>query len=125
MTKEKRDADYHDAHLDDSDEWEASGEEIEPKPSGMTVLSLRLPLAEFALLKQEAGRRQTSMSELARSALRFYLLPRATGSLSATSIHHLQVTTQVPTWVGGQAGPRTVQPLSSPAGQQLPLPTSS
>lgn len=125
MTNEKRDADYHAAHLDDSEEWEASGEEVEPRPSGMTVLSLRLPTAEFSLLKQEAARRQTSMSELARSALRFYLLPRATGSLSATSIHHLQVTTQVPTWVGGQAGPQTVQRLSSPAGQQLPLPTSS
>jgi hypothetical protein len=120
VTDEKRDADYHDAHFDDDKEWEGSSEEVEPRPSGMTVLSLRLPIAELSLLKQEAARRQTSMSELTRSALRLYLLPRATGSLSATSIHHLQVTTQIPTWVGGQAGPSTVQKLSSSA---TPSPT--
>jgi hypothetical protein len=46
------------------------------------------------------------MSDLTRSALRFYLFPRASGSLSATAIHKLHVTTMTPTWVGGLAEPR-------------------
>ncbi len=104
MSDETRGAKYHDAHLDDPGEWDDTVvEEVTPRPSGMTVFSLRLPTDEFAFLKREADTRRTTMSELTRSALRFYLFPRASGSLSATSIHKLQVTTMTPTWVGGQA----------------------
>ena len=100
-------ANYHEAHLDDPGEWdESSPEDVTPRPSGMTVFSLRLPTVEFAFLKREADARKTTMSELTRSALRFYLSPRATGSLSATAIHRLHVTTMTPTWMGGLVEPR-------------------
>ncbi|HLJ66114.1 MAG TPA: ribbon-helix-helix domain-containing protein [Chloroflexota bacterium] len=103
-------AEYHDAHLDDEAEWDAaSPQDVTPAPSGMTVFSLRLPREEFRLLKQQADRRHTSMSELTRAALRFYLAPRATGSLSATALYHLQVTTHTPTWTGGIASPAQVE----------------
>ncbi len=99
-----RDADYHDAHLDDPEEWEADAvEDVQPRPSGMVVFSLRLPADEFSLLRREAERRRTSMSELVRTALRFYLLPRATGSLSVAAVHHVQVTSFTPAWSGGRA----------------------
>lgn len=104
MNDKRHDAAYHDAHLDDKEEWDAAPpEEVTPRPTGMTVFSLRLPAEEFSVLKQEAERRRTSMSELTRTALRFYLLPRAMGSLSATSAYHLQVTSMTPPWVGGRA----------------------
>lgn len=107
MSDERRGADYHDAHLDDPEEWdESSPVNVNPRPSGMTVLSLRLPTEELVFLKREADARKTTMSELTRSALRFYLFPRASGSLSATAIHKLHVTTMTPTWVGGLAEPR-------------------
>ncbi len=102
MSTKKKDATYHDAHLDDDAEWdEASAVDVSPRPSGMTVFSLRLPREEFHLLKQEADKRHMSMSELTRAALRFYVAPRATGSLSATALHHLQVTSYTPVWAGG------------------------
>jgi len=104
MNDQNRDAAYHDAHIDDSEEWDmVSPEEVSPRPTGMTVFSLRLPIEEFALLKQEATRRHTSMSEFTRMALRGYLLPRAMGSLSVTATGRLQVTSQTPMWVGGRA----------------------
>lgn len=107
MSDKSRRAAYHDAHLDDPEEWdESSPEDVTPQPSGMTVLSLRLPTDEFVFLKREADARKTTMSELTRSALRFYLFPRASGSLSATAIHKLHVTTMTPTWVGGLVEPR-------------------
>jgi hypothetical protein len=98
-----RDATYHDAHLRDAQEWdEDSAETVQPKPSGMAVFSLRLPLDEFNLLKQEAERRSTSMSELTRTALRGYLQPRVNVSLSwAASIQGLQVWTHTNPWLGG------------------------
>jgi hypothetical protein len=106
-----RDADYHDAHLDDPEEWEPeAAEDVQPRSSGMVVFSLRLPADEFALLRREAERRQTTMSELARTALRFYLLPRATGSLSVAAIHHVQVTSFTPAWSGGMAGHADLTP---------------
>jgi hypothetical protein len=107
MSDRYRGADYDDSHIDDPEEWDASSpEDVTPRPSGMTVLSLRLPTDEFVFLKREADARKTTMSELMRSALRFYLSPRASGSLSATAIHKLQVTTMTPTWVGGRVEPR-------------------
>ena len=116
MSDKPRGANYHDAHLDDPGEWdESSPEDVTPQPSGMTVLSLRLPTDEFAFLKHEADARKTTMSELTRSALRFYLFPRASGSLSATAIHKLHVTTMTPTWVGGLVEPRAEVTSDRPA----------
>lgn len=115
MNTKHKDATYHDAHLDDDAEWdESSAEDIMPRPSGMTVFSLRLPREEFRLLKQEADKRHMSMSELTRVALRFYVAPRATGSLSATAIHHLQVTSYAPVWTGGIGNAARVE-FHSPA----------
>jgi hypothetical protein len=72
MDTESRAAAYHDAHLDDGTEWdEASVEDVTPRPSGMTVFSLRLSREEFRLLKQRADERGISVSELTRAALRF------------------------------------------------------
>lgn len=110
MNTEQHDAAYHDAHLDDAAEWdEKSVEDITPGVSGMTVFSLRLPREEFRQLKQEAGKRHMSMSELTRTALRCYVAPRATGSLSATAVHHLQVTSYTPVWTGGIANAAHVE----------------
>jgi Ribbon-helix-helix protein, copG family len=112
MSTEHNDAAYHDTHLDDDGEWdETSAEDVTPRPSGMTVFSLRLPREEFRLLKQESDNRHMSMSELVRKALRFYLAPRATGSLSATAVHHLQVTSFTPVWTGGRSN-SLARPLS-------------
>ena len=112
---DSRNAAYHDAHLDDPDEWdESSAEDVTPRPSGAAVLSLRLPVEEFAQLKRQAEARNTTMSDLTRNALRFYLSPRATGSLSATAIHSLHVTTMTPPWVGGQVEPRADVTIDPP-----------
>jgi len=112
MSTEPRAAAYHDAHLDDAEEWDdATVETVTPRPSGMTVFSLRLPRDELRLFKQEADKRGMSMSELTRTALRYYVAPRATGSLSATALHHLQVTTYTPVWTGGTADARRVDGL--------------
>lgn len=98
-----RDAAYHDAHLRDPQEWdEGSAETVQPKPSGMAVFSLRLPLDEFTQLKQEAERRSTSMSELTRTALRGYLQPRVNVSLSwAASVQGWRVFSYTAPWMGG------------------------
>jgi hypothetical protein len=107
MKTEAKKAAYHDAHMDDPEEWDESGvEHVEPKPSGMTVFSLRLPTLEFQFLKRAADQRGTTMSELTRTALRFYLMPRATASLSATAFFVSSVT---PMWTGGILGARSVQ----------------
>jgi hypothetical protein len=100
-----------DPSLTDPEAWDnESAEDVQPRPSGMVVFSLRLPAEEFRLLKDEADRRHTTMSELARTALRFYLLPRATGTLSVTAIHHVQVTSYTPRWTGGITNPASVTP---------------
>jgi hypothetical protein len=93
------DAEHHDAHLDDPEEWdETTAEDVEPQPSGMVVFSLRLPAREFELLRRTARQRGITMSELARTALRLHLAPRAMGSRSTTAA---QVTSLTPIWVGG------------------------
>ncbi|MDQ2743258.1 MAG: hypothetical protein M3Z66_13335 [Chloroflexota bacterium] len=69
----------------------------------MTVFFLRLPREEFCQLKQEAGKRHMSIFELTSAALRCYVAPRATGSLSATAVHHLHVASYTPVWTGGIA----------------------
>jgi hypothetical protein len=106
MKTEAQKAAYHDAHMDDPEEWDESVEHVDPKPSGMTVFSLRLPTQEFQFLKRAADQRSTTMSELTRTALRFYLMPRATASLSATAFFVRSVT---PMWTGGILGARSVQ----------------
>ncbi len=126
MSDKPRGANYHDAHLDDPGEWdESSPEDVTPQPSGMTVLSLRLPTDEFAFLKREAEARKTTMSELTRSALRFYLFPRASGSLSATAIHKLHVTTMTPpgwaAWWTRELRSRQI-PAAAPLGNVDPRP---
>lgn len=121
---EEAEALHHDAHLNDPEEWdEASAQQVQPKPSGMTVFSMRLPLDEFELLKREADRRQTTMSELARTAYRSYLLPRATGSFSMTSIH--QVVSVTPAWTGGIADGAEVRVVSSPSPPALAASTQA
>lgn len=105
---------YHDAHLDDADEWdEGTAEHVQPKPSGMTVFSLRLPTDEFRFLKRAADERGTTMSELTRTALRFYLLPRASGSFSAAVatplVRGFSVITITPAWMGGIGEPSDLQ----------------
>lgn len=124
MSDKKRKATDHEAHIDDPEEWDdTSAEDVIPRPSGMAVFSFRLPVDEFAFLNREAERRHTTMSELTRTALRFYLLPRATGSLSATAIHHLQVTTLTPSWTGGVADAAEVRPETPvPLGNVVPRP---
>lgn len=97
-----------DDELTDPAAWdESSAEDVQPRPTGMVVFSLRLPAEEFRLLKEEAERRQTTMSDLVRTALRAHLLPRATGTLSVTAAHHVQVTSYTPPWVGGIGHPAT------------------
>jgi hypothetical protein len=119
-----RDAAYHDAHLRDADEWdEGSAETVQPKPSAMAVFSLRLPLDEFNLLKQEAERRSTSMSELTRTALRGYLQSRVNVSLSwAASIQGLQVFSYTTPYQGGVGWYGETLPARAPSQQgQLAL----
>ncbi len=114
-----RDAAYHDAHLQDPEEWdEQSAQTVQPKPSGMVVFSLRLPGEEFNLLKQEADRRSTTMSELTRTALRGYLQPRVYVSLSwAAEIRELRIFTNTDAWVGGVGWSGETTPLQVPAPQ--------
>jgi hypothetical protein len=112
---------HHDAHLNDPEEWdETSVQQVQPKPSGMVVFSMRLPIDEFELLKREADRRQTTMSEIARTAFRSYLLPRATGSFSMTSIQ--QVVSVTPAWTGGIADRAEVHVVSTPSPPELAAP---
>jgi len=130
MDDRDRDADYHDVHLDDPEEWDADPSDVQPRPSGMVVFSLRLPADEFSLLRREAERRRTTMSELARTALRLYLLPRAMGSLSVAAVHHIQVTSFTPAWTGGMAGPADLTPEQSappmpPLGNEVPPRTAA
>ncbi|MHB1500972.1 MAG: ribbon-helix-helix domain-containing protein [Candidatus Dormibacteria bacterium] len=80
-------------------------EVVAPAPSGMTVFSARLPAAELGELRREAARRQTSVSELIRAAVRAHLGPQpALISLSAVAQMgtDLSVSSSAPTWVGGR-----------------------
>lgn len=73
----QREADYHDAHLDDEDEWGAEpAQEATVRPSGMTVYSMRLPSAELDAMRSIARQRATTVSELIRASVRSYLAPR-------------------------------------------------
>lgn len=117
--KSARSAKYHDAHIDDPEEWDDSTTiEVTPEPSGVAILSLRLPAAELAALKNQADARKTTVSELTRAALRSYLSPRATGTLAAHAVYGLQVSTQLPVWTGGfndrRLDVRTDRPQSLP-----------
>lgn len=110
------------AQLADPATWdEASAEDVQPRPSGMVVFSLRLPQREFRVLKEEADHRQTTMSELVRTAVRFYLMPGATATLSMTAFHNIQVTSFTPAWSGGLAGPVAVTGEHATPTPPLPL----
>lgn len=58
----------------DPQEWD-DPVEVTPKPSGMGVFSLRLPLDEISALRRAAKARSSTVSDMVRSALRFYLGP--------------------------------------------------
>jgi len=114
-------AQSHEERLADPETWDdATAEDVQPRPSGMVVFSLRLPADEFRLLKDEAERRQTTMSELVRTTLRASFLPRATGTLSVAAVHAVQVTSFTPSWTGGIANPGAG--LRGPAGPTTPPP---
>jgi hypothetical protein len=124
MKTEAQGAAYHDVHMDDPEEWDQGGaEHVEPKPSGMAVFSLRLPAQELQFLKNAADQRGTTMSELTRTALRFYLMPRATASLSATAFY---VNSMTPMWMGGILGARSVQyERVTPPSNAVPSPATT
>lgn len=101
----EKDAPYHDAHIDDPEEWdESTAEAVMPKPSGMSVFSLRLPSAELAALRAHAGARHVAVSELVRVAIRAYLSPGQLtfAAVSFASATGGQLSASVPYWSGGR-----------------------
>jgi len=119
---EHEDAGYHDAHIDDPAEWDAStAEEVIPKPSGMSVFSLRLPSEELAALRANAAAREVPVSELVRVAIRAYLSPGQLtfASVSFASATGGQLSASVPYWSGG----RVVGEPSKHTWQGVPEPT--
>ncbi len=54
--------------------------------------------------------------------MRFYVAPRATGSLSATALHHLQVTSYTPVWTGGIGNAARVEHRSPVPENIVPAP---
>lgn len=104
-----RDADYHDAHRDDPDEWEETAEEAVVRPSGMTVFSLRMPTAELVALRAAAKRAGVPVSDIIRGAVRDRLgLNGARGAFVAhvsvsASAEVGTIFTTGPLWSGGQS----------------------
>ena len=105
----------------DPTEWGPPAEVV-PKPSGMGVFSLRLPSGELAALRDAAKGRSTTVSDMVRSALRYYLGPTfGEVSFSASESDdqgHSQISyaLSAPRWVGGQ-GPvviTNVAPIVTP-----------
>ena len=93
-------------------EVEEVEEVVTPSPSGMTVFSARLPAEELGELRREAARRQISVSELIRIAVRAYLAPQpAVISLSAVAQQGTDLTifSEVPIWAGGRVAHTAVQ----------------
>lgn len=87
-------------------------EVVTPTPSGMTVFSARLPAAELGELRREAARRQMSVSELIRAAVRSYLGPQsAVIALSAVAQQgtDLMVSSGAPLWTGGRVAHTVTQ----------------
>jgi hypothetical protein len=102
---------YHEQHRDDPEEWEATGEMVMPQRTGMTVYSLRLPMAELAALKADADARGVTVSDLVRSAIRNYLAHRASGALSYGQVSNVRVTRASADWRGGSPAPSQIRPL--------------
>lgn len=113
QSKESEIARYHEEHLDDPEEWEATGETVAPQSTGMTVYSLRLPMTELAALKADAEARGATVSDLIRSAIRNYLAHRASGALSYGHVSNVQVRTTSAEWRGGSSAPSEIRPVPS------------
>jgi hypothetical protein len=105
MTEDNRqEADYHDAHLDDPQEWGTDApEEATVRPSGMTVFSMRLANAELDAIRAAAQEHGTTMSEVIRAAVRSYLRPPGTWVSFSGNFQPQQPMTK---WEGGRS--RTV-----------------
>jgi hypothetical protein len=119
MSDQHRDADYHDAHMNDPDEWENVAEEATTRPSGMTIFSLRIPNPELDTLRVVARERGVSVGELLRVAARAYLNPvriyGQVGNLAPTQISHaasgqIQSVVIVPTQRDARADERNARP---------------
>jgi hypothetical protein len=111
--KESEAARYHEAHRDDPNEWEETGEVVTPQPTGMVVYSLRLPAAELDALKTDAQARGATVSELIRGAIRTHLAQRASGSLSYGQVSNVRVTMPSAEWRGGSSAPSEIRPAPS------------
>jgi hypothetical protein len=102
---------YHEQHRDDPEEWEETAEPVTPKPTGMTVYSLRLPSTELSVLKADADTRGTTVSDLIRNAIRNYLTFRASGALSYGQVSNVRVTMASSEWRGGSSAPSEIWPM--------------
>ena len=63
------------AHSEDEGEWDDEPVEIEVRPSGSQVISVRIPDSLADLLFEEVHRRGGRMSDVVRTALDHYLRP--------------------------------------------------
>ena len=104
---------YHQKHADDPAEWEATGEAVTPQPTGMTVYSLRVRTEDLATLKADADARGSTVSELIRSAIRNYLVHRASGALSYGQVSNIRITMTSADWRGGSPAPSEIRSLPS------------
>lgn len=112
-----RDPEYHDRHFDDNEEWEADEPtHVSPRPSGMTVFSVRLPSGELEAWRRAAELAGMSLSELVRSAVRARLSPgTAIVAISASAAPGITISTSTPLWSGGRADQTIETPSASQA----------
>jgi hypothetical protein len=112
-----RDPEYHDRHIDDEEEWDDSeAVDVTPKPSGMTVFSVRLPSDELDFWRRSAESMRMSLSELVRSAVRARLSPAtAIVAISASASPGIMISTSTPLWSGGHAD-QTIETPSAATG---------
>ena len=66
-------------HSEDEGEWAEAPEQIESRPSGMQVISARLPTALAEQLLAEAANRDVRLSDLVRQAVESFLLTETRG----------------------------------------------
>lgn len=98
----QQDAEYHDAHLNDPEEWEQEERVATVRPSGMTVFSLRMPTAELNAVREAAARAHMPIADIMRAALRAYLGPGTAHIAVSASAEAGTVATTAPLWLGGQ-----------------------
>ena len=67
------------AHSEDEDEWDDEPVEIEVRPSGSQVISVRVPDDLAHLLFAEVDRRHARLSDVVRAALDQYFRPATWG----------------------------------------------